>query len=89
MLQNLNLSKTVKVGQVHQLEQVFTLGTADNANGTVDWWLDGVHIGSYSNVPFISRSSFAKTGGNGLSGFWGWQFTPWWGGGGGRHKDPR
>ena len=83
--QNLNLSKTVVVGQVHHFEQVLTLGTAGAANGTWDWWLDGVHIGSYSNVPFIN-ASYAGSGGNGLSGFWGWQFSPYWGGSGGPNK---
>jgi hypothetical protein len=81
LTQNLNRSKHVVVGRVHRFEQVLTLGTAGNADGTWDWWLDGVHIGHYSNVPFVN-ASYAAEGGNGLSGFFGWQFSPWWQGGG-------
>lgn len=83
--QNLNTSKHVVVGQVHHFEQVLTLGTAGSANGTWDWWLDGVQIGHYTNVPYIN-SAYASKGGNGLSGFWGWQFSPYWGGSGGANK---
>jgi hypothetical protein len=79
--QNLNLSKHVVVGQVHHFEQVLTLGTPGNADGTWDWWLDGVHIGHYTNVPFIN-AAWAAQGGNGTAGFFGWQFSPWWQGGG-------
>ncbi len=72
---------------MHHFEQVLTLGTDQGANGTVDWWLDGVHIGTASNVPFLDHAAYASgIGGTGVAGFWGWQCSPWWGGGGGASK---
>ena len=34
-------------GQWYHIEVVMVGNTAGNADGSVDWWLDGVHVGSY------------------------------------------
>jgi hypothetical protein len=82
---NVNTTTYLNVGQVHHVEQVYTLGTAGGSNGTWDAWIDGVHISHYTNIPFIN-SAYAANGGDGLAGFWGWDFAPWWGGQGGPNK---
>ena len=35
-------------GVWHLLELVAVGNTAGNMDGSVDWWLDGVHVGSYA-----------------------------------------
>jgi hypothetical protein len=83
--QNLNMSTHVKVGQVHHLETVMTMGTDKNPNGTVDAWLDGVHVLSANNIPILnSTTTYAGAPGN--AGFTSYVFAPWWGGGGGPNK---
>lgn len=83
--QNLNLSKHIVVGKIHRLEMAMSLGTNGRADGTVDMWLDGVHIVSYNDVEYID-SNFASSTGTGLAGFWGLDFDPVWGGFGGANK---
>lgn len=80
--QNMNLTTYVRVNHVHQMENQFILSSAGGSDGTWNCWLDGVQVAHFTNVQFIS-SGFAGNGGNGLSGFCGWQWTPWWQGGGG------
>ena len=48
------------------------------SNGVMDWWLDGVQIGHYTDVVFRTAQY--------PSGFWGRQYDPVWGGGGGAAK---
>jgi hypothetical protein len=40
-------------GQWHHLEVVLLGNTSGNADGAVDWWLDGIKIGSYSGIEYI------------------------------------
>jgi hypothetical protein len=82
---NVSTTTYLNVGQVHHIEQVLTLGTAGGSDGTWDAWIDGVKIAHYTNVPFIN-AAYAANGGDGLAGFWGWDFAPWWGGQGGPNK---
>jgi hypothetical protein len=52
-----------------------TSNTGDNADGKLDWWIDGVKMGSYSDLQ-ITRSSQSNI----------WQILQWaptWGGIGG------
>ena len=41
-------------GTWYQLEYLLDLGTAGNADGRVDWWINGVLIGSVINIPITS-----------------------------------
>lgn len=60
-------------GVWHRWEIVMTLNTAGGANGKLDYWLDGVKLGSFSDVRYNSGS-----------GAWNlFQFSPTWGGIGG------
>lgn len=62
-------------GQWHLLEWYMDAGTAGNANGTFDYWLDGDLISHYHSIPYVAA------GGNAT---WGQiQWAPTWGGGGG------
>ncbi len=83
--QNLNTSKHIVVGQLHHLEMVLTTGTDQGANGTVDWWLDGVHIGTANNGKFLDHA-LTYAGASGTAGFTSFTFEPWWGGQGGPNK---
>ena len=83
--QNLNTSKHVVVGQVHHLEMVLTTGTDQGADGTANWWLDGVPIGTASNGKFIDHA-LTYAGASGTAGFTSFTFEPWWGGAGGPDK---
>ena len=85
LTQNLNMSKHIVVGQVHHLETTMMMGTDGHADGTVDMWLDGVHVLSYTNLQILnSATSYAGSPGN--AGFDCFSFLPWWGGGGGPNK---
>ena len=85
LTQNLNTSKHAVVGQVHHLETVMTMGTDQHANGTVDIWLDGVHVTSYTNLQILNSTS-TSSGAPGTAGFDCFNFSPWWGGAGGPAK---
>ena len=66
---------TFSRGVWHKWEVVLYGGTPGNADGTVDWWLDGVKIGHYTGIPFVS------SGGSNT-----WDILKWdptWGGIGG------
>jgi hypothetical protein len=43
-------SGTMALGRWHLLEAVVTASTGGQANGTVDWWVDGVQRGHYTDV---------------------------------------
>jgi hypothetical protein len=52
---------------------VLILNTAGNTDGSIDWWMDGVHIGSHSGIEFAASAQH-------------WtqiHYTNLWGGGGG------
>ncbi len=69
-----NLGPTGEIvrGQWHHLEVLLVGNTNGAANGSVDWWLDGVKNGSYSGIEYVP--------GDGL---WeGLNWSPTWGGSG-------
>jgi hypothetical protein len=70
-----NLVPTARItrGQWFHIEVVLVGNTANTSDGSIDWWLDGVHIGSYSNMRFNNAAA-------------GWDllhYTTIWGGVGG------
>jgi hypothetical protein len=70
-----NLVPSVRIirGQWYHVEVVLVGNTAGSANGSIDWYFNGVHVGSYSNVQFQSGAAV-------------WtqlHYTNLWGGGGG------
>ena len=76
--QNMNLSNKITAGAWHQFETYMKLNDIGSSNGVWQWWLDGVLIGSYSDVVFRTEAA--------PSGFYGRRFDPVWGGGGGTAK---
>jgi hypothetical protein len=71
---NLVPSATIPRGRWYNIEILLTGNTSGTTNGAVDWWVDGVHVGSYQLRRFTS--SGATT----------WElftFRPVWGGAGG------
>jgi hypothetical protein len=67
---NLVPSAQIIRGRWHQIEIYLQGNTSGSANGVIDWYLDGVHIGSVGGVGF---SSVATT-------FDIFEFRPIWGG---------
>jgi uncharacterized protein YjdB len=59
-------------GQWHHIEVVMVGNTSGSANGSIDWWLDGVKIGSHSGIQYVS----------GDGSFQGMNWSPTWGGAG-------
>jgi len=60
-------------GSWYHIEVVLVGNTSGSRNGSIDWYLDGVHIGSYSGIQFQSGAAV-------------WtqlHYTNLWGGGGG------
>jgi len=53
-----NLVPTARVirGKWFHIELVAVGNTANTSDGSLDWWLDGVHIGSYKNLRFASSA---------------------------------
>jgi len=71
-LPNLGPTGEIVRGKWYHVEVVGVGNTAGAANGTVDWWLDGVKIGSHSGIQYVSGA-----------GMWeGMNWSPTWGGGG-------
>ena len=54
-----NLGPTGEIvrGRWHHLEYVFVGNTSGTANASAEWWLDGVKVGSYTNMQYVSGSS--------------------------------
>jgi hypothetical protein len=67
---NLVPSSHVTRGQWFHVEIVLTGNTSGSKNGSVDWWLDGVHVGSLSSLQFTSSTTSWNT----------FEFRPVWGG---------
>jgi len=67
---NLVPSARVPRGQWYRVEILLTGNTSGNANGVVDWWLDGVHVGSKSGLRYTSGTTSWNEFG----------FRPVWGG---------
>jgi hypothetical protein len=67
---NLGQPGTIVRGQWHHYELVFKANTSGTADGTLDWWLDGVQVGSYRGIQFVAGA-----------GVWqGLKWSPTWGG---------
>ena len=56
LMPNLVPSARITRGKWYHIEVVLVGNTAGTRNGSVDWWLDGVHIGSYS-VQWLSGAA--------------------------------
>jgi hypothetical protein len=70
---NLPGSAEIVRGRWHRWELLITSNTDGQSNGVVEWWLDGVRVGSYSDNAFV---------GPGEPRTWeGVQWAPTWGGG--------
>jgi uncharacterized protein YjdB len=67
---NLVPNASVTRGQWFHVEIVLTGNTSGTRNGSVDWWLDGVHVGSLSSLQFTSSTTSWDT----------FEFRPVWGG---------
>jgi hypothetical protein len=50
-------SGVVTRGQWHHIEFVAVGNTAGNADGSIDWYLNGVHVGSYKGIQFQSGNT--------------------------------
>lgn len=44
-------------GTWQQWEHLIQLGSAGNADGRIQWWIDGVLIGDYINIPLINLTA--------------------------------
>jgi hypothetical protein len=54
---NLGPTGEIHRGQWHHLEYVFIGNTSGTANASAEWWLDGVKVGSYTNMQYVSGNS--------------------------------
>jgi uncharacterized protein YjdB len=70
---NLGQPATIVRGQWQRYEFVFKGNTAGTADGTLDWWLDGVYVGSYSGIQYTPGAATWST----------LKWGPTWGGLGG------
>jgi hypothetical protein len=62
-------------GQWQRWEVVLKANSDGQANGSVEWWIDGARVGSYADVEFVN---------SGVSRAWERvEWAPTWGGGGG------
>jgi hypothetical protein len=70
-----NLVPTMRIvrGKWQRWELVLKTNSAGTPNGSVEWWIDGVRVGSYQNIQVIP----------GAGGWEGVQWNPTWGGVGG------
>jgi hypothetical protein len=50
-------SGVVTRGQWHHIEFVAVGNTSGNADGSIDWYLNGVHVGSYKGIQFQSGNT--------------------------------
>jgi hypothetical protein len=67
---NLGVPATVVRGQWHHWEIVLTANSAGTPDGVIEWWLDGVKVGRYTNIQFTTEASRWKV----------IQWSPTWGG---------
>jgi hypothetical protein len=54
---NLVRSAQIPRGQWYQVEVVLVGNTAGNADGSIDFYVNGVHVGSYSRIQFTSGAA--------------------------------
>ena len=52
---------------------IFTANSSGSADGKVEWWLDGVKVGSYGGLQFVSGAGTWES----------IEWSPTWGGTGG------
>jgi hypothetical protein len=43
-------------GQWYRWEIVFQANTDGGANGSADWWIDGVQVGHYTGIPYVAAN---------------------------------
>jgi hypothetical protein len=67
---NLGQPATLVRGQWQRWEIVMKANSAGTPDGTIDWWLDGVKVGSYTGIQFTSGASRWEV----------LQWSPTWGG---------
>jgi hypothetical protein len=78
LVPNVN-SGVVSLGQWHRLEWYLKYDSSYGArDGIIRWWLDGVLVGNYTNVPFPNDAGFVE-----------YQISPTWGGNTGQAKTER
>jgi uncharacterized protein YjdB len=70
---NLGQPATIVRGQWHRYELVMKGNSAGTRDGTLDWWLDGVHVGSYTGIQYVPGAATWSTV----------KWNPTWGGLGG------
>lgn len=70
---NLVPSAVIPRGRWYLVEIVLTGNTSGAANGVVDWWIDGAHVGSVSGIRYTSGTTAWNL----------FTFRPVWGGAGG------
>ena len=47
----------VPLGSWHTIEFVLVGNTAGASDGSIDWWVNGVHVGSYTGIQFIAGAA--------------------------------
>jgi hypothetical protein len=75
------VATTIYPGTWYHIELLVEGNTGGNANGVVQWWVNGVSQGRHTNVKFKDFNGFFPTNGNGR--FTGVDMNPVWGGAGG------
>jgi hypothetical protein len=54
---NLVPSAHIERGKWYHIEALMVGNTANKSDGTIDWWLDGKHIGSYKQLRFSDKEA--------------------------------
>ncbi len=72
---NVQTGSQIVRGQWYHWEMVFTSNTNGSANGTADWWINGVQVGHYTGIGYVSSSQSRN--------FTTMKLDPTWGGLGG------
>lgn len=70
---NLGAPGTIVRGQWHHYEFIFKANTSGQADGSIEWWLDGVKVGSKGGIQWVSGAGQWETV----------KWSPTWGGLGG------
>jgi hypothetical protein len=70
---NLGQAAAIIRDRWHHYELVITGNSAGAADGTIDWWLDGAHVGSYTGIQYVPGAGTWFTA----------KWNPTWGGLGG------
>ena len=70
---NLGASAQIVRGRWVHWEMIFTGNSSGSADGRVEWWIDGVKVGSYGGIQFVSGAGSWES----------LEWSPTWGGTGG------